>query len=178
MSVKDNVLSVVKDELDALRERIIANHESAGQVASGRTRDSIRVECTEDGGILWGRQAFGVLETGRKPGKVPKGFQQIIRQWIIDKGIAVSPIPYKRSPSERWHPKCTPEERGLMTLSGAIAYKITTEGTEMYRTGQKKDIYSTDVEKTIREIERKILGIFDTEVEHINLNFKNEDSGI
>lgn len=157
VTVKDNVLSVVTDELEALRLRIIANHEAAGQVASGRTRDSIRVERTEDGGVLWGRQAFGVLETGRKPGKVPKGFYQIIRQWVDDKGISV------------------PNPDSFAYL---VARKIATEGTEMYRTGQKKDIYSTDMEKTIREIERKVLGIFDTEVEHINLNFKNEDSRI
>ena len=143
------VLSVVADELDALRERIIANHEAAGQVASGRTRDSIRVERTGDGGILWGRQAFSVLETGRKPGKVPKGFYHIIRQWVDDKGISV------------------PNPDSFAYL---VARKIATEGTEMYRTGQKK--------KAIREIERKVLGIFDTEVEHINLNFKNEDSRI
>ena len=178
VTVKDNVLSVVADELDALRERIIANHEAAGQVASGRTRDSIRVERTEDGGILWGRQAFSVLETGRKPGKVPMRFNEIIRQWMEDKGITAKPIPYVRKPSDKWRPKYTPEERGMISLSGAIAYKIMTEGTEMYRTGQKKDIYSTDMEKAIREIERKVLGIFDTEVEHINLNFKNEDSRI
>ncbi len=157
VTVKDNVLAVVADELDALRERIIANHEAAGQVASGRTRDSIRVERTEDGGILWGRQAFGVLETGRKPGRVPKGFYHIIRQWVDDKGIRVP----------------NPD-----SFSYLVARKIAREGTEMYRTGQKKDIYSTDMEKAIREIERKVLGIFDTEVEHINLNFKNEDSRI
>ena len=178
-TIRDDVKLIVGDEMESLRERIIANHEAARQVASGRTRDSIRVELTEDGGILWGRQAFGVLETGRKPGKMPKGFGDIIRQWIIDKGIDVKPIPYKRKPNGRWSPKYTPEERGLTSLSWAIASKIAREGTEMYRTGQKKDIYSTDMERTIQEIESRVLGIFDTEVEHINLNFKNdEDSNI
>ena len=146
-TIKDDVLQVVGDELKSLRERIIANHEAAGQVASGRTRDSIRVERTGDGGILWGRQAFSVLETGRKPGKVPMRFNEIIRQWMEDKGITAKPIPYVRKPSDKWRPKYTPEERGMISLSGAIAYKIMTEGTEMYRTGQKKDIYSTDMEK-------------------------------
>lgn len=174
-TIKDNVLKVVGDELDSLRERIIANHEDAGQVASGRTRASIRVERTEDGGILWGRKAFSVLETGRKPGRVPRNFNAIIRQWIIDKGIHVAPVPYKRNPSEKWQPKYTPQERGLMSLSGAIAYKIRTEGTQMYRNGEKADIYSTAVLETVENIGRKVSGIFNTEVEHINLNFtKNE----
>lgn len=153
-TIRDDVKLIVGDELESLRERIIANHEAAGQVASGRTRDSIRIELTEDGGILWGRQAFGVLETGRKPGKVPKGFYQIIQQWAIDKGISVPDI---------------------KSFSYLVARKIAREGTEMYRTGQKKDIYSTDVEKTIQEIENRVLGRFDTEVEHINLNFRNDE---
>lgn len=175
-TIRDNVLKVVGEELDSLRERIIANHEAAGQVASGRTRASIRVERTEDGGILWGRKAFGVLETGRKPGRVPRNFNAIIRQWIIDKGIHVAPAPYKRNPSERWQPKYTPQERGLMSLSGAIAYKIRTEGTLMHRKGEKVDIYSTAVLETVDNVERKVSVIFDTEVEHINLNFsKDED---
>ena len=175
-TIRDNVLKVVGEELDSLRERIIANHEAAGQVASGRTRASIRVERTEDGGILWGRKAFGVLETGRKPGRVPRNFNAIIRQWIIDKGIHVAPVPYKRNPSERWQPKYTPQERGLMSLSGAIAYKIRTEGTLMHRKGEKVDIYSTAVLEAVDNVGRKVSAIFDTEVEHINLNFsKDED---
>ena len=175
-TIRDNVLKVVGEELDSLRERIIANHEAAGQVASGRTRASIRVERTEDGGILWGRKAFGVLETGRKPGRVPRNFNAIIRQWIIDKGIHVAPDPYKRNPSERWQPKYTPQERGLMSLSGAIAYKIRTEGTLMHRKGEKVEIYSTAVLETVDNVGRKASVIFDTEVEHINLNFsKDED---
>lgn len=175
-TIRDNVLKVVGEELDSLRERIIANHEAAGQVASGRTRASIRVERTEDGGILWGRKAFGVLETGRKPGRVPRNFNAIIRQWIIDKGIHVAPVPYKRNPSERWQPKYTPQERGMMSLSGAIAYKIRTEGTLMHRKGEKVDIYSTAVLETVDNVGRKVSVIFDTEVEHINLNFsKDED---
>lgn len=174
-TIRDNVLKVVGEELDSLREIIIANHEAAGQVASGRTRASIRVERTEDGGILWGRKAFGVLETGRKPGRVPRNFNAIIRQWIIDKGIHVAPFPYKRNPSERWQPKYTPQERGLMSLSGAIAYKIRTEGTLMHRRGEKIDIYSTDVLETVDNVGRKVSAIFDTEVEHINLNFSKDD---
>lgn len=88
-TVRDNVLRIVGNELEELRKRIIARHEAAGQVASGRTRDSLRMEITEGRGVLLGRQAFGVLEIGRKSGKVPKGFYKIIEQWMEDKGIKV-----------------------------------------------------------------------------------------
>lgn len=151
--IKDEIIGIVGDSLQELRKRIIANHEAAGQVASGRTRDSLKVESTEDGGILWGRQAFGGLETGRKPGKVPKGFSDIILQWMEDKGITVE------------HPK---------SFAYLVARKIANEGTSLYQSG-KIDIYSTDMENTIKEIMNRVVGIFDTEVKHINLNFSADN---
>lgn len=111
-----DVQKIVGDELESLRSRIIANHVAAKQVASGRTKSSIKVELTENGGILWGRFPFGTLETGRRAGRTPHNFISIIRQWIIDKGISVPPIQYIRKPSERWKPKYTPKERGVMSM--------------------------------------------------------------
>ena len=61
---KAGTLRIIGEELEALRKRIIANHEAAGQVASGRTKGSLKVEMSEDGGVLWGRQAF--LRMGRE----------------------------------------------------------------------------------------------------------------
>lgn len=69
--LRDKVMELVSSELEALKQKIIENHKEAKQVASGRTIASMKVEVTEDGGILWGRSAFGTLETGRKGGKVP-----------------------------------------------------------------------------------------------------------
>lgn len=170
-----DVQKILGDELESLRSRIIANHVAAKQVASGRTKDSIKVELTENGGILWGRFPFGTLETGRRAGRTPHNFTGIIRQWIIDKGISVPPIQYIRKPSERWKPKYTPQERGLMSMAGAIAHKIKTEGTKLYREGGRNDIYSPEIEKTVNSITLRVGLLFEQEVEHINLNTKNED---
>lgn len=156
-TVRDNVLRIVGNELEELRKRIIARHEAAGQVASGRTRDSLRVEITEGGGVLLGRQAFGVLETGRKPGKVPKGFTGIILQWMEDKGIQV--------------------ERP-QSFAYLVARKIAREGTRLYRSGETEDIYSTEMQNTVVRIGEAVTGIFGTEVEHINLNFNDENRDI
>ena len=49
---KAGTLRIIGEELEALRKRIIANHEAAGQVASGRTKGSLKVEMSEDGGVL------------------------------------------------------------------------------------------------------------------------------
>lgn len=154
MAGKDEALRIVRSELDELRLRIIERHINAGQKASGRTIASLHVEMQEDGGILWGRKAFGVLETGRKGGKVPKDFYQIIQQWVKDKGIQVK------------NPK---------SFSYLVARKIAREGTSLHRSGKVEDIYSTETEKTIESIMNKVFGIFRKDVEHINLN-SNENA--
>lgn len=146
-------MELVSSELEALKQRIIENHRSAGQVASGRTIDSLKVEITEDGGVLWGRSAFGTLETGRKGGKVPAGFWKIIRQWMDDKGIQVE----------------KPDSFAYL-----VARKIAREGTQLFRNGGRSDIYSPEVKDTVERVSDGIGILFGSEVEHINLNF-NED---
>ena len=149
-------MELVSSELEALKQRIIENHRSAGQVASGRTIASLKVEITEDGGVLWGRSPFGTLETGRKGGKVPAGFWKIIRQWMDDKGIQVE----------------KPDSFAYL-----VARKIAKEGTQLFRNGGRSDIYSPEVKDTVERVSDGIGILFGSEVEHINLNF-NEDGSI
>ena len=172
---RKEIKGILTEELQGLRERIIANHIRAGQRASGKTERSLRVEVTDIQGTLFGRQAFGTLETGRRPGRVPYKFNEIIRQWILDKGIAITDIPYKRKESERWRPKYTPRERGLRAMAGAIAYKIREEGTSLYREGGRADIYSPEVKECIEIIMNRAFAIFADDVTHINLH-SNEDT--
>ncbi len=174
---KEKQLAIIGEEFDGLMKRIIANHQRAGQVASGRTMRSIRKELSEEGGEVLGRAYFGVLETGRKPGPVPKGFRNIIRQWMRDKGISAEPIPYIRKPSDKWKPKYTPQERGDMSLAGAIAYRIKKEGTSLYRNGGRTDIYSNEIPTTVENILDRILAVFASDVESININSIDEDKG-
>ena len=137
---RKEIKGILIEELDSLRQRIIENHIRAGQRASGRTIKSLHVVVDDNHGILFGRQAFGVLETGRRPGKVPKGFY---------KGIQVE------------KPK---------SFAYLVARKIAREGTEVYRTGKHEDIYSKDIERTIQNVMNRVFGIFSKDVQHINLN--------
>lgn len=148
------IKGILGEELESLRQRIIENHIRAGQKASGKTISSLRVDVNDNQGTLFGRQAFGVLETGRKPGKVPKGFYQIIQQWVKDKGIQVE------------NPK---------SFAYLVARKIAREGTELHRQGGRADIYSPEIEKTTQEIMNRAFAVFKDDVTHINLN-SNEDA--
>ena len=144
---------IINEELLSLRQRIIDNHLRAGQKASGRTIQSLRVEATEDEGILFGRKAFGTLETGRRGGRVPAGFYHIILQWVKDKGIQVE------------KPK---------TFAYFVARKIAREGTSIYRRGGREDIYSSEIPKTVESIGKRIMGLLTMEVDNININSKKE----
>lgn len=168
MSLKEEQLRIVREELTAFMERVRENHRRAGQVASGRTSRSMHVDVTEDEGTVFGRMAFGTLETGRRAGAVPRNFREVIRQWMRDKGISAAPIPYKRMPSEKWQPKYTPQERGDMSLAGAIAHRIATSGTKLYRDGGRMDIYSNEIPRTTDAIMKRVVQLFAVEVESIN----------
>lgn len=151
----DDVIKVIGDELEALRKRIVDNHIQAGQKASGKTITSMHVVMSDSGGALLGRKAFGTLELGRNGGRVPKGFYQIIKQWVIDKGIQVE------KPN---------------TFAYFVARKIANEGTALFRNGGRNDIYSKEIEVTIKNIMDKILWILRDDIEHININLsKNEN---
>ena len=56
-----------------------------------------------------------------------------------------------------------------------VARKIATEGTSLYHSGTYEDIYTTDVEQTIRDIMDRVFGILVDDVTHINLH-SNENS--
>lgn len=139
--------------MENLRKKIIENHLRAGQKASGKTIASMRIEVDEQGGILFGRKAFGTLETGRKGGRVPKGFYHIILQWVKDKGIQVE------------KPK---------TFAYFVSRKIAREGTSLYRSGGRDDIYSNEIPKTTERILKRITGFLGADVESININSKKE----
>lgn len=153
-----DIVAFIVAELERLKERIIENHKRAGQVASGRTMRSMKVETLPNGGRLIGRFPFATLETGRKGGAVPKGFVGIIRQWMMDKGIKAEPIPYKRkiTANSIWQPRYTPQERGNMRLAYLIAHKIAREGTKLYRQGGRSDIYSNELPRAISNIQHYI----------------------
>lgn len=149
-------MELVSSELEALKQKVIENQKNSGLVASGRTIASMKVEVTEDGGVMWGRSPFGTLETGRNPGKVPAGFWKIIRQWMDDKGIQVQ----------------KPDSFAYL-----VARKIANEGTQLFRNGGRDDIYSPEVKDTVERVSQGIGILFGSEVEHINLNF-NENGSI
>ena len=130
------IRKILTEELEALRQRIGANMETADQIATGKTRDGMRVEVRGLAGGLTGRQAFATLEKGsrpwsRQPKRTPKWFADLIGEWIDAKGLDLN----------KW----------------AVAHTIIHKGSKLYREGGRADIYSPELQKTIDRIGDRIL---------------------
>lgn len=134
--LSEEIRQILREELEDLRARIIANMERADQIVSGKTRDSMQVSVRDNAGVLTGRQAFATLETGsrpwsKKPKRTPKWFADLIGEWI--------------------------EQRGLDLNQWAVAHTIIHKGSKLYREGGRADIYSPELQKTIDCIGARIL---------------------
>lgn len=142
----------VIDTLERIRQRIDANITDTGTRASGRTQESMHVVTTMTGAMLVGRQYFQSVETGRPAGGVPANFRDIIKQWILDKGIAVQILRYK---TNRKH-KYTEEERSLNAAAGAIAYTIAAFGSSLFRRGGRQDIYTNVINEEVAQMRQDV----------------------
>lgn len=136
MSVTANY--IINEELLKLKDVIAANIVAQGLNASGKTAKSLEVVMGDNGGALMGRSFFAVLETGRKAGKVPKNFRQIIEKWATDKGLTFE----------------TPSK--LRSFSYLVARKIAAEGTKQYRTGRRTDVFTDAVNETVTSIQNQL----------------------
>lgn len=132
----DEIRKILTEELEALRQRIGDNMEAADQIATGKTRDGMRVEVRGLAGVLTGRRAFATLERGSRPWskkfkRVPKFFADLIGEWIDAKGLDLN----------KW----------------AVAHSIMTKGSKLYRSGGRSDIYSNELPKTMDAIGKRVL---------------------
>jgi hypothetical protein len=136
---------MMREVFEQMRRDIIARHEQAGQVASGRTRDSLRSEIVPGmssvTATLYGRKYFAALETGSKPWAKqyqhpPKPFVETIAEWMKDKGIT-----------------------GVSAY--LVARKIMQEGSSLYRSGGRNDIFTPAMQDAERKIDEQISALFE-----------------
>jgi hypothetical protein len=137
---------MLTEVFEQAKRDIIANHERAGQVASGKTRDSLSVEVTSDTtsatATMYGRKYFAALETGSAPWKKqyehpPRPFVETIAKWMTDKGI-----------------------EGVSAY--LVARKIMREGSRLYRDGGKQDIFTPVMSDIEQRIDAELSSILET----------------
>lgn len=91
-----DIAYILLDELEKTIPRIVSNMQSNNQVVTGRTAASLRAEVNDTTGILWGAEHISTLETGISPFQSRmspfKTTYYNLRQWYIDRGIAMSDV--------------------------------------------------------------------------------------
>lgn len=168
--------SIIATELDELRLKIIENMYQAHAVASGGTIRSLKViqESFSARLISDQKMPFGVMETGRRGGKIPYGFSGIIYEWMQTKGVHADPVPYK---TDKPH-KFSEQERADRSMASAIAHTIAKSGTKLFRQGGRDTIYSRDIPKTIQTCRERLAAfVFMSAQETIKLNIKSGKIG-
>lgn len=132
-SIIDNtVLMQLRRLMGSYKLAIKSNMKRYGKWTTGRTWSSIipYADLDASGKLSVGLEApnnsmlVKLQETGRKPGKVPSNFEDIIYQWSIDKGIQFS------SDKER------------KQFAKAVKWKTINEGSVQFRNGTNYDIYT------------------------------------
>lgn len=162
VTIKD----IVQQHLEAVKAGIIQRMAQQGRTASGKSAASLEVKTSADGGFLEGSSSFLVMEHGRGPGKVPKDFNSIIREWIIAKGISYQDLTPKNG---------TPEQ-GLTRLTGAIVHSILTKGTKLYRDHGYNDIFDTVLNEELDKIADESVGVFTADVDRIHEEETKEET--
>ena len=158
ITIRADAPEIIREDLDRLKHRIIANHLAAGQKASGRTIASmvVKVEPRPDGvsGELDARAYFAGLETGSRPWSTihtrlrkdgteypsaPKWFINVVEEWAATKGVNLD------SP---W----------------GVATKIMTSGSALFRDGGRSDIFSNEIPVFIEDVASRLAGLFDVQL--------------
>ena len=143
------ISDILKDELATLKADVIQRHEQSGQVASGRTRASFDEYLTSEySGVLEGAGYSGVLEKGRKAGKVPYDFKDILQRWAQAKGLTFA----TQSDFNRW--------------AYFVTKKIREEGTALYRSQQQEDIFTTPIAEFTERLSDRVATFFETEIKN------------
>lgn len=147
MPLAERNKTLLKAFLDTLKEDIANEQRSQGRVASGKSIKELEVQVSDFRGLLLGASYEATLETGRKAGKVPFGFAEIIEDWMRAKGIFQNESISKRG-----------------SIAYFIAKKITTSGTLLHREGGQSGVLSKIV------TESRI----DQFIQTVSLNFEEE----
>lgn len=144
--------ALIAETLERVKARIVERMHVTDRYATGDTERSMVIEQYVGGARLIGRPYMQSLELGREPGPVPYNMRDIIKRWIIAKGITPTQIPYKTS---RQH-KYSVEERSLNAMAGAIAHTIETKGTVLYRQGGEENVYTPVLDNELPVLKEKL----------------------
>ena len=146
------VSDILNQEFETLLSDVVARHEQAGQVATGKTRASFSHSLTgAQSGVFEGAFYSGALERGRGPARGGGGgnsdFLDNLKQWIVAKGLNYGG-----------------NEKGLERLAKFFRWYINKNGTKLFRSGQTEDILSTPINDFSERVSNRVGALFANEI--------------
>jgi hypothetical protein len=140
--IKFGAKEILSKEGKKFAENVKQNIRSSGMSKSGATERSVHEVATEDSLIVWGRKDFQNIETGTSPQEAKRlNFTQLkanIYQW--SKYLPLSFENNKKRYSFAWN----------------VSNKIVEFGTQLYRKGGRKDIYSNEFQPLYDSLTKEI----------------------
>lgn len=136
---------------------------ASGRMASGRSVASLVVDVKDSEGVLSGGKQWETMQRGRGPGKVPSNFREIIKNWVIAKGINVQP---RKGQSQR---------QAIESFSYLVTRNIMQKGTKLYRDKGYNDIYDSLLEEEIKKLSAETLAVMEIEIDKINDSYAYGD---
>lgn len=141
---------IIEKALNDCKDKIIQNHQSKGQVATGNTMRSLKVVRLNDYHLQLVQSGeefapLGTLDEGKAPGKVPFNFWHIIARWAEAKGITFA------------------DTKQANRFARAVAWNIHTDGTKRFR--NNVDVVKTPVEECKQEVLKAATNFFKTEIQ-------------
>lgn len=142
MATYDDMTKILSEWAENVIIQIQDNLDSTNTTASGRTKDSLRYEISDDEFSqtlrIYGRPYFQGVEEGRGAGKVPYKFTDILFQWATDKGIITQ---FGDTESK---------QRSVLYVVGQ---SIKAHGTRLYREGGRLDIFTNVINEELPKLE-------------------------
>lgn len=155
MALNDDISRILTSHLLRVKQGIAANMMQHGRMASGKSVASLRTEQTGDLRMaLTGGPQWATMQKGRKAGKVPRNFRDIIKDWIRAKGISVSG-----------------GQKGLNSAAYLISRSIMKKGTRLYQRHGHDDIYDSVIEKEFNALTNDAINVVGAEIDKSNDNF-------
>ena len=135
--LSSDIRTLVITHVEQIRSGIIQNMSAMGRTTSGASVNSLLTvpDKTEIGATLMGAPQWLVMQHGRKPGKVPSNFREIIKQWAMQKGISIQPR------------KGQSQESAINSFSYLVARNIMQKGKKLFRYKGYNDIFDSRVEE-------------------------------
>ena len=146
--------AIVREELETLKQRIIANMYAADAVATGKTIKSAAVLSGDKSTAFADIKADISAKRGKPPNTPPSKptLYEAILEWCKAKGIKGK------------------DEKGTQGIAWAITTSIHKRGTTLFRQGGRANIYSNEIPRTIKDTKERLMFLISVQAKNIRLN--------